>query len=79
MKPPQKVPLTVVSIFLPGPVVPTIALISAAASTTRSRMSDPILAPRPVGSAIVRCLAAPMKNSIGIDSKVFVREANPAR
>jgi len=79
MNPPQKVPLRVESIFLPGPVVPTSALTSAAASTMARRMSAPTLAPGPVGSAMARWEAAPMKKSIGIESSVFVREAKPLR
>jgi hypothetical protein len=43
--PPQNVPLSVLSSFFPGPVVPTIALASAAIITTASRMRAPTMAP----------------------------------
>src|SRR2546421_13114584 len=82
MKPAQNVPLSVARTFLPplaGAAGPTSALTSAAMMTTASRISAPHFAPAVAGFAIGRCEAGPMKNSIGVDSMVFVREATPAR
>ncbi|OGL01364.1 MAG: hypothetical protein A3D33_07250 [Candidatus Rokubacteria bacterium RIFCSPHIGHO2_02_FULL_73_26] len=79
MKPPQSVPVTVLRTFLPGPVVPTSALASTIASTIASTAIIVIFAGRAVGVKTCKCVAAPMKNSMGIESSVFVREAKPAR
>src|SRR3990167_3310711 len=79
MKPLQSVPLTVLRAFLPGPLVPMSALASTIASTIAKTIIIVTFAGRAVGAKNGMWLAAPMKNSIGIESRVFVRDAKPAR
>ena len=83
-KPAQSVPLTVLRSFLPalalsGVAAPTTALPSTMARTIRKTTSIAIFAGRAVGVKNAQWLAAPMKKSIGIDSRMFVREVTPPR
>src|SRR5207245_3284215 len=77
--PAQKVPLTVLSSFLPalalsGVAAPTTALPSTMARMIKKTTSIQIFAGRAVGVKKAQWLAAPMKKSIGIERRVFVRE-----
>src|SRR5215467_1496418 len=77
MKPDQRVPETVASglvVGLPGATM-------RAFSSTRRRMTRAInqnAAPDP-GMGMGRWLAAPIMKSMGMESRVFVREASPPR
>src|SRR5262249_3267198 len=85
MNPAQCVPLTVASTFLAAPALagdagPRTALASARARMIRNTIIIVIFAGRAPGvKRVWKWLAVPMKNSIGIDSIVLVREATPPR
>ena len=83
-KPAQNVPLTVLKSFLPalalsGVAGPTTAFPSTMARMMRKTIIIVHFAGRAVGVKKAQWLAAPMKKSMGIDSRVFVRDVTPPR
>src|SRR5882724_12013204 len=77
MKPAHSVPLTVASgLAAPWPGLPHSALASTSATMINETSQN---SPRLLGMAGGKWLAAPMKNSMGIEKSTLVRDARPPR